>query len=238
MNAYALLTGRGNNSLPDKNIIHVMGQPLCAYPAKAASKVIDKGKLYVSSDCIRIREAVKNLGYKPIIRPQAISGPKAKHIDAILHALEYIESHENQQIDILVVLLANSATIKAEWIKAGIEQIKTDPTISAVVPAYKEQDHHPFRAKKIDEYGFLIPYFDFEDAEISTNRQELSDNYYLSHNFWILNVNQSIRKNIGFKPWTFMGRKVKPIIIKDCFDVHTEADLIRTEKWLKDNTGL
>ena len=34
----ALLTGRGNNTLKDKNIREVCGKPLLAYPAEAARK--------------------------------------------------------------------------------------------------------------------------------------------------------------------------------------------------------
>ena len=33
----ALLTGRGNNTLKDKNILEVCGKPLLTYPAEAVS---------------------------------------------------------------------------------------------------------------------------------------------------------------------------------------------------------
>lgn len=32
-----------------------------------------------------------------------------------------------------------------------------------------------------------------------------------------------------------MGNNIKPIIVKESFDVHTEEDIFRTEKWLKQN---
>lgn len=128
--------------------------------------------------------------YKPILRPHELSGPDAQHIVAILHGLEHIESVSDESVDILVVRLANSATIKSEWIAQAIKMIEKDPSITSVVPVYNEQDHHPFRAKKIDSEGKLVPYFDFEEDFISTNRQELPPNYFLSHNFWVLNVNK------------------------------------------------
>ena len=57
--------------------------------------------------------------------------------------------------DILVVLLANNATVKSEWIDKSIEMILQDDTISSVCSAEIDQDHHPFRAKTIDENGNL-----------------------------------------------------------------------------------
>ena len=235
MKIYALLTGRGNNSLPNKNILPVLGRPLLSYPAIAASKVVDNDNLFVSSDDPAILDAAAKIGYKKIKRPIELAMPDSKHIDAIYHALNYWKETENVVPDILVVLLANSATVKPEWIKSGIEQIINDDSISSVVPAFLDQDHHPYRAKALDENGNLVPYFDFEDKEISSNRQDLADNYFLCHNFWVLNVKKSIIPNNGFKPWTFLGNKVKPILAEGCFDVHSREDLIRTETWLKNN---
>jgi CMP-N,N'-diacetyllegionaminic acid synthase len=235
MNIFCLVTGRGNNTLKDKNILPVLNRPLVTYPALAAKKAIDNDNLYISSDCDKILGAVSEYNFIPIKRPSSISGPDAKHIDAITHGLSFIENDRNCKVDILVVLLANSATVKSEWIEDAINMIKNDNSISAVVPAYKEQDHHPYRAKKLSPEGDLVPYFDFGDENISTNRQELDDNYFLCHNFWVLNIAQSIDKLDGFKPWVFLGKKVKPIIVKGCFDVHTVEDLEKTEAWVKQN---
>ncbi len=232
----ALLTGRGNNTLKDKNVLPVLGKPLLYYPATAAKSVDAIQHFYVSSDNTKILDESGNLGYKQIVRPPELSTPEAKHIDAIRHALEIIQQSHDVVPDVLVVLLANSATVKSEWIKEGINLIKQDDSISAVVPVYNEQDHHPFRAKKIDKNGYLETFFDFEGVEVSTNRQELEGCYFLCHNFWILNLKNSLYSNeIGQKPWTFLGNKVKPILVEDSFDVHTEYDIQRTEHWLMMN---
>lgn len=235
MNICALITGRGNNTLKNKNILPVLGKPLLTYPALEASKVKDINHFYVSSDCEDILEAASEYGFKKIRRPSELSKPDSKHIDALFHAVDYIEKKDNIKIDILVVLLANSATLKDEWISESIEKIKNDPEISAVVPVYNEQDHHPYRAKRINKDGSLDTFFDFTDMEVSTNRQELEPCYFLSHNFWVLNMKNSLYSENGQKPWIFLGNNVKPIIVEDCFDVHTTDDLIRSAKWLEEN---
>ncbi|WP_428737604.1 cytidylyltransferase domain-containing protein [Sulfurimonas sp.] len=235
MNIVALLTGRGNNTLVDKNILPVLGQPLISYPAKTAKKVKTINHFYVSSDDEKILNIANDLGYKKIKRPLELASPTAKHIDAILHAVEYMQEKDNIEADILIVFLANSATVKHEWIEQGIQSILDDSSISSVVPVYQEQDHHPFRAKKLNKDGSLETFFDFTDMEISTNRQELEPCYFLCHNFWILNMKNSLFCQNGQKPWKFLGDKIKPIVVDECFDVHTKEDLTRCEKWLQKN---
>lgn len=235
MNIVALLTGRGNNTLPDKNILPVLGKPLISYPANAAKKVDKINCFYVSSDDDKILDIASDLGYKKIKRPDKLALPTAKHMDAILHSVDYMKKVDGIKPDILIVILANSATVKSEWIEKGINDIIGDSSISSVVPVYQEQDHHPYRAKKLTKDGSLDTFFDFADMEISTNRQEVEPCYFLCHNFWILNMKNSLYSENGQKPWVFLGNNIKPLMVSKCFDVHTKEDLKECEKWINKN---
>lgn len=232
MKVAALLTGRGNNTLKDKNILPVLGKPLLYYPAMAAKKCKLITDFYVSSDDIKILDAASACGYKKIIRPKELADPTAQHIDAIRHALEIMKK-DNVCPDILVVLLANSGIVKTEWIDESIHNLLDNPNLSASVPVILEMDCHPFRAKRLRSDGCLDTWFDFKGENISTNRQDLPQNYFLCHNFWTLNLKKSLfSEKEGQQPWSFMGDNIKPIIVKESFDVHDEEDLKRTEKWL------
>ena len=58
----------------------------------------------------------------------------------------------------------------------------------------------------------------------------------MCHNFWTLNIKESVEKREeGQQPWRFMGNKIKPIVVEESFDVHTEEDIVKTEKWLLKN---
>lgn len=234
MKIAALLTGRGNNTLKDKNVLPVLGKPLLYYPAMAAKTCNLITDFYVSSDDEKILKAASDCGYKKIVRPVELAAPTSQHVDAIRHGLGVMKQ-DGVEPDILVVLLANSGIVKTEWIEESITQLLKDEALSASVPVLLEMDNHPYRSKRLREDGCLDTWFDFRGKNISTNRQDLPMNFVLCHNFWTLNLKNSLYSSTeGQQPWTFMGSNIKPIVVKESFDVHDEDDIRRTEKWLQE----
>lgn len=232
MRIAALLTGRGNNTLKDKNVLPVLGRPLCQYPAIAAKKCSLITDFYVSSDDEKILKAAEEVGYRRIVRPKELAKPTSQHVDAIIHALGVMKE-EGVCPDILVVILANNAITKTEWIEESIKNLLENDELSASCPVMIEQDHHPYRCKRLREDGCLDTWFDFEGQKVSTNRQDLPLNFVFCHNFWTLNLKNSLYNKVeGQQPWVFMGNNIKPVIVKESFDVHDLDDIIRTEKWL------
>lgn len=233
MKVVALLTGRGNNTLKDKNVLPVLGKPLLYYPAMAAKACKLITDFYVSSDDVKILDAAAECGYKKIVRPAELALPTAQHVDAIKHALGDMKE-DGVEPDILVVILANNAITKTEWIEESINNLIKNKNLSSSCPVMLELDHHPYRCKRLREDGCLDTWFDFKDKDISTNRQDLPKNFVFCHNFWTLNLHNTIfSKKTGQQPWTFMGENCKPVVVEESFDVHDMDDILRTEKWLK-----
>lgn len=230
----ALLTGRGNNTLKDKNILEVLGRPVLYYPANAAAKSEIIDDYYCSSDDEKILNAAKELGYKPIVRPAELALPTAQHIDCIMHALDVMKQEKNLP-DILVVILANNVTIKSEWITECVQIMKKDRSITAVVPVYEDNDHHPLRAKTVNADGTISMYEKNVSGKISTNRQDLPECYFLSHNFWVLSTEFLLSGKEGQQPWGFMGDKIIPYQIEESIDIHKEIDLYIAKEWIKEN---
>lgn len=227
----ALLTGRGNNTLSDKNVRDILGEPVLYYPANAAKKspVIDF--YYCSSDDDKILNATEKLGYQSIIRPSELALPSSQHKDCIIHALKIMEKKNNLP-EILVVLLANNVTVKSTWITECVNMMKQDMSISAVTPVYKDNDHHPLRAKRLDSNGTLQMYEQNVQGHVSTNRQDLPSCYFLAHNFWVLNVKKLLSNGTGQPPWDFMGNKIIPYYIDESIDIHSEDDLYLAGQWI------
>lgn len=234
MKVTALLTGRGNNSLKDKNILDVLGKPVIYYPAKAGIKAHKIDSFYCSSDDKKILDITEKLGYIPIVRPAELAGPKSQHIDCIMHGLHEIVKKESKP-DILVVILANNITIKSSWIDDCVEVMEKDYTITGVVPVYEDNDHHPLRAKTVHADGTLGMYEKGITGKVSTNRQDLPECLFLSHNFWVLNTDFLLSGQEGQPPWSFLGNKIMPYRIDESIDIHKEVDLLIAKEWIKHN---
>ncbi|MEN9306243.1 MAG: hypothetical protein RL173_175 [Fibrobacterota bacterium] len=232
MHVTALLTGRGNNTLADKNILPLQGKPLLAYPALAAKRSSRISDFYISSDCPKIIAAAGQYGYSPILRPAELASPTAQHKDAIIHALETIDV-QGVHPDVVLVMLANSPTIKTEWIDSCIDLLERNPHATAVVPVCRDMDHHPYRAKTLAPDGSLVPFFDFKGKTITTNRQDLPPNFFLCHNFWLIRVKEGVYGSPGLPPWSFMGETVLPYEVDESFDIHDMHDVARAERWLE-----
>lgn len=234
MKVTALLTGRGNNTLKDKNVLDILGKPVLYYPAHAGARsqlITDK---YCSSDNEEILCAAEKEGYKAIVRPKEMALPTSQHIDCIMHALRVMEQ-DGKVPDILVVLLANNVTIKTEWIDNCIRLMESDDKITAVVPVYEDNDHHPLRAKTLNKDGMLEMYEKGIDGEVSTNRQDLPKCYFLANNFWVLRVDWLKSGKKGQQPWGFMGNNIIPYKINESIDIHKEIDLYIAKEWIKEN---
>lgn len=233
MKVNVLLTGRGNNTLRDKNILDVLGKPVMYYIANSCAKAQTTDGLYCSSDNDSILDVASKLGYIPIKRPAELALPTAQHIDSIMHGLKIMEENGDTP-DILVVALANNVTITSRWVDDCVNMMKDDMDVSCVIPVYQDNDHHPLRAKTIDENG-NIQMYEKVTGKISTNRQDLTPCYFVSHNIWVLNVKKLLSGEEGQAPWSFMGNNIKPYIIHDSLDIHDRADLLVAREWIENH---
>lgn len=227
-NIVALMIGRGGSSLPGKNILPVHNVPLLVWTAAAAKRSHHIGRYYISSDDDDILNTAGRAGYMQIRRPEALSTATAQSTDAVRHALDIIEA--DGPVDIVVVQHANVGTITNEIIDACVGQLLEDPSLSAVVPSHEKSEYHPFRGKRLDEEGFMLP-FDSTAGEVSANRQDLPVCLFFDHSIWALRT-EAIRDPNGQGPWPCMGRRIKPFVTHGCLDVHDLEDLVKTENWI------
>jgi CMP-N,N'-diacetyllegionaminic acid synthase len=232
MKVTALITARGINSLKNKHLIKINGEQIIRYPLKKINQINQIENKIISSDDDKILEIGKTEGFITIKRPDNISKPDSLHIDAINHSLNHLKNDLGIETDILIVIMGNSVTIRKKWLEDSINIIKNNQQVTAVVPVFKNNDHHPFRAKFIDESGFLKSYFDHSEKEVSSNRQDLPPNYFICHNFWTIRLTNSKITANGDAPWKFMGKNVHPILVDKCFDIHDIEDIKEAEKWL------
>ena len=234
MKVAAILTGKHNSTFKGKNYSKIKNLPVCLYPAMSALNCKLIQSFYVSSDSKIILNLLSKKGFKKIIRPKKLSQPQSLHMDVLIHSLDYLKKRKKMP-EIIVVLLANSPTIKTSWIRKCIQKIRKNKKLTAVVPVIKNNDNHPFRAKKIKNQ-ILVPFFNYKN-KISSNRQDIPNSYFLAHNFWVIR-SKEIYLNKGFPPWSFMGKNVSPFIIETSIDIHAKEDIKNCEDWLNKNSVL
>lgn len=131
----------GSKGIPKKNIIDVSGKPLIAYTIGPALDVMKQGyvdKVIVSTDSQEIADVSVKYGAEvPFLRPESISGDKAKSVEFMSHALEYYENL-GVYYDAVLLLQPTSPLRNSDDLKKAIDMYKTGGNDS-LISAYEEE---------------------------------------------------------------------------------------------------
>lgn len=236
MKHVALITARGNNeSIQDKNLTLVNDSPLIEYSLKAAldSKLIDK--VYVSTECDKIKKFINKYNDVEIInRPLYLSQPDSNHGDVIVHATKFIKDKYGS-FETITILLGNTVMTKATDIDQSIQSLLNDNDANSCMTVWKAQDDHPYRAMKINSKGYLESFLNTKN--ISTNRQSYPEVLFYDQGPWTAHMNtilESVKKKDGPGPWWWMGKNVAFIerLWVTGRDVHSRLDLDISKFWL------
>src|SRR5262245_45739530 len=95
--------GHSGQSIPDKNVTLVLGRPLVEYPIRAAQAARCIDRVFVSTNCPKIKKVALTCGAAVIERPDELAGPDACFTEAIEHALGTIAA----SVEIVAVMPTN-----------------------------------------------------------------------------------------------------------------------------------
>lgn len=131
----------GSKGIPKKNIIDVNGKPLIAYTIEPAVEALREGlvdKVIISTDSEEIAEVAAKYGAEiPFMRPESISGDKAKSIEFIQHALEYYDNL-SERFDAVLLLQPTSPLRTVEDIRDAISLYRESGNDS-LISCYEEE---------------------------------------------------------------------------------------------------
>jgi hypothetical protein len=113
----------GSKRLKNKNIYPLFGDPLLHWSIRECLKCPSISKIYVTSDNKQILNFAEQFGVSVIHRPIELSDDKTPKIDAIRHAVTYIENHESKKYDYVISVQANSPEINNYDIESGYNLI-------------------------------------------------------------------------------------------------------------------
>ena len=234
----SILLGReGSVGFPGKNLYPMLGKALMEYPLIAAknSKYVDK--MYVSTDSQKIKDIGRSYGAEIIDRPPELCTKEALGEDAYVHAYKYIRDHESEDIELVVLLFCNAATITSELIDEGVEKLRANPDYDSAVTVSCYNMWSPLRARKIGDDGLLHPFVPFETfgdpKTLNCDRDSQGDVWFADMGTSVVRPRCLENLSLGLLPQKWMGQKICPIKQWGGCDVDYEWQIPMVEFWLK-----
>jgi len=239
----AILIGReGSTGFPGKNVYPVLGQPLVAYPLMAAQSATNIDRIYVSTDSQAIKDIARDFGVMVINRPDYLCAKEALGEDAFVHAYELIkaECEENgEELEFLVLLMANAPTISVEQLEEGIRVLREQPETDSAVTVSCYNMWSPLRARKVDESGHLKPFVPFETfgdpKTLNCDRDSQGDVWFADMGVSIVRPRNLENMECGLLPQKWMGQKIWPIKNYGGLDVDYDYQMPQAQFWLEKN---
>jgi len=235
----ALSMGRkGSKGFPDKNLYRVLGKPLAYYPMKAAKNCLEVDRVYLSTDDEALVRLANQNGVEVIHRPPELCTDEALGEHVYIHAYNFVKrAHKNIQIELIVLLMCNAATITPEMISEGIKVLRENPDYDSAVTVSRYNMWSPLRARKIDSDGLLKPFVPFEtfgDAKtLNCDRDSQGDVWFADMGVSIVRGRCLENIDDGLLPQKWMGKKIYPLKQWGGCDVDFEWQIPMVEYWVR-----
>lgn len=236
----ALLLGReGSIGFPGKNLYPVLNRPLMAYPLMAAkgSKLVDE--VFVSTDSEEIKRIARKYEAKIINRPDYLCTKDALGEDAFLHGYRYIAESSQEEIELMVLLFCNAATVTAKIIDEGITVLRKNPKFDSAVSVSKYNMWSPLRARKIGSDGLLHPFVPFktfgDSQRLNCDRDSQGDVWFADMGVSVVRPKCLDNLKKGLLPQKWMGNKIYPLKQWGGCDIDYEWQVPQVEYWLKEH---
>lgn len=225
MNILGITLARGGSKgVPRKNIRLLNGLPLIGYTIKEALKSKYLDDYIVSTDDQEIQQVAQSLGAScPFLRPQNLAEDHSSSVDALKHAVSFMEEKNHITYDFVVELMCTNPLKTVDDIDQIIKKI-IDTDADSVIAVHELEDHHPIRIKKIIDdriVDFCLP----EKPE--SRRQDLKPSAYIrSGSIYALK-----RDHLMIDGRRYGSFESRPYILppERAINVDTEVDFITAE---------
>lgn len=123
MRVLFLITARGGSTrVPHKNLARIGGISLVGFKAISAQRSRHCARLIVSTDSVAIQEEARSHGVEaPFLRPAALATDTATSESVVAHAMEWIEQHDGEQYEAVMLLEPAAPFARAADYDAAVE---------------------------------------------------------------------------------------------------------------------
>jgi len=230
MRILGLIPARGGSKgIPRKNIVPVAGKPLLAWTCEAALASTSLSRVVLSTDDEEIAEVGRAWGVEvPFERPAALATDTAASVDVALHALDWLEEHEDWHADVLVLLQPTSPLRTAAHIDEAVALFlagDVDAVISVVAVPHA---FHPWKLMAC-ESGLLVPASADSTAYRPPPRQQVPTLFARNGPAIAVASARNLREARGF-----YGGRVRPYVMakQDSVDIDDSEDIMFAEAML------
>ena len=166
----------GSKKIKNKNVVLLNKKPLIYYTIKEAKKSKWITDYIISTDSIKIAKISKKYGVDtPFLRPKSLSRDKSKSIDALMHALKFMENLKGYKYDFIIELMATNPLKTSEDIDKIISMM-VKKKYDSVIAVHRLFDQHPARIKKIVKNKLID--FNFKEP-LESRRQDLKPHAFI-----------------------------------------------------------
>lgn len=179
----------GSKGIPNKNIIHLGGEPLIAYAIKASRASMYIDDIIVSTDDLAIAEVALAYGAEvPFLRPSNLAEDRSEIIEAVLHALDFLRKI-GRTYDAIVLLQPTQPLRTSLHIDKAIEDFyeQGEKPLVSVSPVSSS----PILTRSIGKNGELVPVL---NRDSTVRRQDMPVYFYVNGCIYINKVDTLTHK--------------------------------------------
>lgn len=194
----------GSKGVPGKNIRLMLGKPLIAYSIEIAKLSTLINRVVVSTDSPEIAMIARDYGAEtPFLRPAELASDSSLQIDSIIHAVDYLESEEEQKYDYVCLLQPTSPVRLINDLDGAINELITSGADS-VITVTPVKGFHPSTYYNMGDDGRLKPFV--QTSSVGVIRQEFPEIFWRTGSVYAMK-----RDNLALR--TLYGSDIRGYVI-------------------------
>jgi CMP-N,N'-diacetyllegionaminic acid synthase len=220
-----ILARGGSKGVPGKNIKDLNGKPLIYYTIKSIQEAGIYDRVILSTDSISIAEVALKYGVEvPFMRPSYLSTDSANALDAVQHALKWVESND-KVYDYVQYIFPTAPLRTSVDLLNGVNTLLNKD--ADMVISVCKTDHPAQWMNTLSNDNSLKNFIKLEFRQI--NNQALPATYRINGSIYVARWEIFFNKLDWFKQETvayIMSRK-------NSIDIDTEFDFLMAEFLIK-----
>ena len=215
----------GSKGVPLKNLRPVGGVPLVARVGELISALPWIDRAVVSTDHQEIAATAKRAGLDaPFFRPEALSGDRVGDLEVLTHALLTLESIDQTQYDVVVMLQPTSPLRRPEHVCDTVDLLVGEGLDSVWTVSPTDAKYHPRKQLVLD--GGRLEFWDPEGALVIA-RQQLNPVHHRN------GAAYAMTRECLLSQEQILGRAAGAVVIEEeMVSIDTLADIEKVEALL------